>query len=111
MKAIDRYRNNGAGVDAPPEPTETHIRVVAMFDEMITTMVGGGSLFPVARMLQRMRPAMLRDLATVPESQLRDFVVDLGRRMMLAGDPMAMLLAADPMALPHDDVATPGDNL
>lgn len=91
MRALDRYRN--PDTPATFEPTETHVRVVAMFDEMMTTMLSGNTtLSPVVRIMQRMRPAMLRDLAQVPEQQLRDFVVDLGRRMMLAGDPSLCII-------------------
>lgn len=91
MKALDRYKRN----DAPPtpEPTEAHVRAIGFIDEMVTTMLAQNTaLSPIVRMLQRMRPALLRDLATIPEEQLTAFLVDLGSRMIRAGGMVAVAL-------------------
>lgn len=93
MRAIDRYRNGGTPADTP-EPTATHVRAVALLDELLSTMLGDNTtLNPMAKILQRMRPALLRDMTSVPEESLRTFLVDLGKRMMLAGDPTIAIVA------------------
>lgn len=112
MKALDRYKR--ADSPPPPEPTEAHVRAIGFIDEMVTTMLAQNTaLSPIVRMMQRMRPALLRDLATIPEDQLTAFLVDLGSRMIRAGGSVPMVF---PVGNPLDvdnlkDVEPPDDQV
>jgi hypothetical protein len=103
VRALDRYRGKDMSETETLQPSPTHIRTGEFLDELFATMLGSSSAMgPIVKMMHRAKPALLRDMMTIPEPQLQQFLFDLGSRMVKASgviDPEKAALQAEVEAL------------
>lgn len=94
MRALDRYR--GKDTETVVEtPSPTHVRTGDLLDELFSTMLGSSTVAPLVKVMHRAKPAIMRDMATIPEPELRQFLYDLGMKMVNASGHIVYEYADD----------------
>lgn len=96
---FSRWKSGETEVTAAPEPviSPVHLATVELLDFLLG-LSGGAStgLAPVAKILARCRPIILRELATVPVGDLQMMLSEIGKRIVAVSEAEAVpaLMAA-----------------
>jgi hypothetical protein len=110
---------NASGAGYITQPTQTHVNLVNMLDEILSlaTMTQGGHpmLRASLRTVRHLKPVALEELAQVPEAEVKEFMRRLMAMMARAiggeevsGDGATLLDGARPAESPPERAGTTG---